>query len=153
MLLSLLAGLLTSFQLDLVGSPAKRERELGGLFGADYRILGLCLWPAARTVFGALGCRVSPPTEVSADSRLHSVISSLSHSQGRGPRLCATGWDTSPIGSVTHYHRDQGWPHHQEWLCHRVWTDGTPRVPAWGCVHSTGHSCATREIRLSFLEP
>lgn len=60
---TILAGLPTSFQLDLVGSPAQGKGELGGLFGADERGLWVCLWLVARTLCGALGyCTpVSPP--------------------------------------------------------------------------------------------
>lgn len=72
-----------------------------------------------------------PYSYVSADSRLHSVIGSLSYSQGLGPGPCPIGWNISPAGRVTQDHRDKGWPHYQEWPCHRMWTDGTLLVPAW----------------------
>lgn len=99
----------------------------------------------AGTIFGVLGYRLPVagttwPTDASVDSPLHSVISSLS------------GWGISLAGSVTQYHRDQGWSRHQEWLCHRVGTDGTPFVLCGGCQHPARPFLCHRETQPNFLE-
>ena len=74
---TILAGLPTSFQRNVVGSPAKGKGELGGLFGADYRVLGLCLMAGGQdSIWGTevpCSSAVASLTDASADSHLHSV--------------------------------------------------------------------------------
>lgn len=135
------AGLPTSFSVQY---GRKFHKEKKGTERFLELTVGLCVcvsWVVAsgqdniRSTGVLFSCGAALPTDVSAGARLHSVMSPLSCSQGLGPGLWATAWGISLEGSVSQYHRDQGWAHHQEWLCHRVWTDRTPLVPFWGCRH------------------
>lgn len=107
-------------QLDVAGCSVKRKRELGLEFGAEYRVLGLCLMVGGEIWGTGL---LSPygitlPTDMSMESHLRSVISSSPHSQGlsssSGPCSGLSLQQTACRGDigicVTNCHRDQGRP-------------------------------------------
>lgn len=99
----------------------------------------VCVWLVARTIFGALGYRtpVSPPCprmRLQAHAFIQSlVLCRLPKGLALGPVPQA---GTSLQQQCHQYHRDKRWPRHQEWLYHRVLTDGI-LVPACGGRHPT----------------
>lgn len=121
----------------------QREKGNSHFCSEPSRGFWVVLWLVTEARFGHRGAVLLwhiSPTDVSADSCLHSVIGSLAFSQGFGSspgpwpgasvQQARSSRDTG-MCACHRCHRGEGWPELQERPSHRVWTDG-PSCPILG---------------------